>query len=103
VRAGAEDVGSLYNVLGADVVYSYQSGFVYTTNPHLKPGLVSHYSAILYNLEHDRACYDLLAGDSQYKRSLATNEGSMVWITLERPRLRFALERRLRGALGRKS
>jgi CelD/BcsL family acetyltransferase involved in cellulose biosynthesis len=103
VRAGAEDVGYLYNVLGADVVYSYQSGFVYTTNPHLKPGLVSHYSAILYNLEHDRACYDLLAGDSQYKRSLATNEGSMVWITLERPRLRFALERRLRGALGRKS
>jgi CelD/BcsL family acetyltransferase involved in cellulose biosynthesis len=101
VSAGEHEVGYLYNLVHAGVVSSYQSGFNYTDNAHLKPGLVSHHAAIQFNLERGRAIYDFLAGDSQYKRSLCTTTSSMSWLACERPRVRFALERQLRRLLRR--
>jgi len=93
VRAGAEEIGYLYNLVHRGRVYSYQSGFAYTEDQHLKPGLVSHSLAITRNQELGHDVYDLLAGASQYKRSLSMHESAMSWLSLERPRARFALER----------
>jgi CelD/BcsL family acetyltransferase involved in cellulose biosynthesis len=92
VRAGDDDVGWLYNFVHRGRVYSYQSGFAYGNGAKLKPGLVSHVLAIQHNLELGHTAYDLLAGDSQYKRSLSNDHSEMVWLCLQRPRLRFRLE-----------
>ena len=42
--------------------------------------------------------YDFLAGDDRYKRSLATHGGRLFWLTLQKRRLSFSLERGLRAA-----
>ena len=36
--------------------------------------------------------YDFLMGDSQYKRSLSTQEGMMYWLTLRQQKVRFQIE-----------
>lgn len=93
IRAGRELVGYLYNFVYQGRVYNYQSAFKYQEgNNKLKPGHVSHYMAILYNLSAGRTTYDLLMGNQRYKRSLSTGEGRMVWFVIQKPRLRFFLE-----------
>ncbi len=86
------EIGYLYNLIHEQTVYSYQSGFNYENNAKIKPGLVSHVLAIERALADGFDYYDLLAGDGQYKRSLATNSENMHWIRLRRPRLAFRLE-----------
>ncbi|MDW8444480.1 MAG: GNAT family N-acetyltransferase [Acetobacteraceae bacterium] len=51
----------------------------------LKPGLVAHLLAIAEAAAEGRARYDLLAGEARYKRSLATDEASLVWTERLRP------------------
>jgi len=98
LRAAAGDttIGYLYNFVADGYVSFYQSGFAYEENPKLKPGLVSHTLAIELNRELGHATYDFLASDAQYKRSLATDARDMVWAVLQRPRLQFELERKLK-------
>jgi CelD/BcsL family acetyltransferase involved in cellulose biosynthesis len=92
VSAGEHEVGYLYNLVHAQTIYSYQSGFNYETDAKIKPGLVSHVLAIQTAMAGGFDCYDLLAGDGQYKRSLATHSETMRWIRLRRPRIAFRLE-----------
>lgn len=94
-------VGYLYNLGGGGYVCNYQSGFHYHEDPKLKPGLVCHALAIGQAAEQGLARYDLLMGDSQYKRSLANGQGEMLQIRLQRPRWRFRVERGLRRLLHR--
>ena len=99
VSAGGHEIGYLYNLVHARTIYSYQSGFNYEHDAKIKPGLVSHVLAIQRAIADGFDAYDLLAGDAQYKRSLATHSETMRWIRLRRPRLAFRLEalvRRLR-------
>lgn len=85
VCAGTEVIGALYSFLHRGKVYFYQSGFHYTTDGRLKPGLLTHYLAIRYCLEQPALNeYDFLAGDSQYKRSLATASRPLRWIVVRR-------------------
>ena len=99
-------LGYLYNFRKNGHVYSYQSGFHYEQDNRLKPGLVSHRLAIDHSLrlalDHrltaGDAVYDFLAGDDRYKRSLGTNCGRLLWLTLQERRLSFSLERKLRAA-----
>src|SRR5262249_4951184 len=96
----AATVGCLYNFVLAGRVYYYQSGFAYPDRPAIKPGLVCHALAVGWNIERGARVYDLLAGDSQYKRSIATDCSEMLWLSLQRDRLRFRIEdafRRLKG------
>lgn len=95
--AGETTIGYLYNFVADGYVSFYQSGFAYEENPKLKPGLVSHTLAIELNRELGHATYDFLASDAQYKRSLATDSRDMVWAVLQRPRLQFELERKLKA------
>jgi len=96
VAAGEKKIGYLYNFIADGYISFYQSGFAYDENPKLKPGLVSHTLAIELNRQLGHRVYDFLASDAQYKRSLATDSREMVWAVLQRPRLQFDLERRLK-------
>ena len=92
VSAGEHEIGYLYNLVYGQTIYSYQSGFNYEHDAKIKPGLVSHVLAIQRATADGFGFYDLLAGDAQYKRSLATHSETMRWIRLRRPRLAFRLE-----------
>jgi hypothetical protein len=95
--AGTEVIGALYNFLHRGKVYSYQSGFRYQSDGRLKPGLLTHYLAIRYCLEQAALNeYDFLAGDRQYKRSLATASRTLQWIVVRRPTVPSLLFRGLR-------
>ena len=96
VTAGEEVIGYLYNFVKDGHVYFYQSGFRYTADPKLRPGLVCHYLTVVHNLETGNRVYDFLAGPQRYKQSLGTASVKMYWVALQRPRLVFAVERFLR-------
>jgi CelD/BcsL family acetyltransferase involved in cellulose biosynthesis len=95
VAAGEEVIGYLYNFVRDGHVYFYQSGFRYAEDAKLRPGLVCHYLAVLHNLEARHRVYDFLAGPQRYKQSLGTASVGMYWLSLQKPRLAFAVERGL--------
>jgi CelD/BcsL family acetyltransferase involved in cellulose biosynthesis len=97
VSAGSKRFGYLYNFVRNGVVSNYQSGFLYGEHPKRKPGLLTHMLAIEHNLQRGMRVYDFLMGEQQYKRSLATDEERMIWLVLQRSRLRFRVEVWLRA------
>ncbi len=92
VDAGANPLGFLYCFLYQGKVYFYQSGFSYGEGNAQRPGLVSHYLAILHNVSKGFDAYDFLAGEAQYKSSLATESAPMLWMRLIRGRVRLQFE-----------
>ena len=97
ICAGGRPIGYLYNLVQGGRVHNYQSGFAYGPDARLKPGLVSHALAVEHNLARGASCYDFMAGDSRYKRSLATGTDHLVWLVVQRSRLKFRLEHALRA------
>ena len=97
ISAGSTLLGYLYNFVYQGQVHFYQSAFNYE-HARLSPGLLCHYLAIQHYLGEGARTYDFLAGDSRYKRSLSNQQYEMRWILLQRDRLRFRLERRMRLA-----
>ena len=89
------DIGYLYNFVKGGVVYNYQGGFLYQDKPIFRPGMISHYMAIQYNINNCLNIYDFLAGDHRYKKSLSTVEGEMYWFTLQKSKLIFKIEESL--------
>lgn len=101
-----EIVGYLYNFVHRGRVYAYQSGFRRSRDNRLKPGLVSHHLAIEMNRSAGQRVYDFLAGDSRYKRDLSTHATELLWLVVQRPALKFALEngaRTLRSLIRRRT
>jgi CelD/BcsL family acetyltransferase involved in cellulose biosynthesis len=92
VAAGAETIGLLHIFIYRGEAYAYQSGFKFERDARLKPGLVSHLLAIRHCRDIGLRCYRLLAGDSRYKRSLATGSYDLYWISVRRPSVAFRLE-----------
>ena len=90
-----DTVGYLYNFIMGGTVYAYQSGFNYDLDWLSKPGLVSHFLAINYNLETSASIYDFMAGYNQLKRSLSTHSGELTWLTLQRHCVKLRTERTL--------
>lgn len=86
-------IGYLYSFVYEGRVLFYQCGFNYLGDNNYRPGLVSHYFAILHNAAGGRAVYDFLAGDSPYKSSLSTDSTSMYWVRLIRNENRLILEK----------
>ena len=62
----------------------------------MKPGYLCHVAAIVHSARAGLAVYDFLGGDRQYKKSLATDVGWLVWARVQRKRMRFAIEDRVR-------
>jgi CelD/BcsL family acetyltransferase involved in cellulose biosynthesis len=96
IRAGERTVGILYNYVVQRKVFFYQSGFMYSSNNRVKPGLVTHTEAINYYLGRGFDEYDFLAGDSQYKQSLGNAERQMQWLTFDGDTLRVRFMSRLK-------
>jgi len=92
VNAGDKPLGFLYCFLYQGKVLFYQSGFGYGEGNVQRPGLVSHYLAILHNASKGFDAYDFLAGEAQYKSSLATESAPMLWMRLVRGRVRWQFE-----------
>lgn len=85
VEAGNEVVGLLYNFRVRGRIFAYQSGLSHRPDaPQLKPGLICHTLAIEAALEAGADVYDFLAGDSRYKRTLATSAAELHWVELAR-------------------
>jgi CelD/BcsL family acetyltransferase involved in cellulose biosynthesis len=98
VLAGDQLLGVLYNFVYRGRVYSYQSGFDYSDAArHCRPGLVLHSLLIEHNAKLGHVHYDLMAGDSQYKRSLGTRSETLQWVICQRDSLKFRVENRLRA------
>ena len=91
VTAGNETIGVLYNFVQNGKIYFNQSGFNYSRDKRLKPGLVTHFCAIQYCLEQGFGDYDFLAGDARYKRSLAKNCRQLAWVIFAKPSTKLAL------------
>ncbi len=83
VCAGDSRVGILYNFRHRGRALAYQSGFDYgAAARHHKPGLTCHHAAIRFCSDLSLDCYDFLAGDDRYKRSLSDGETSLHWAEL---------------------
>jgi CelD/BcsL family acetyltransferase involved in cellulose biosynthesis len=96
IRAGRTTIGCLYNFVFNGTVSFYQSGFRYDSDNKLKPGLLAHAQAILFNAKQGYRIYDLMSGVARYKQSLCTNSRELVWAVFAKPKIKFMLEQKLR-------
>jgi CelD/BcsL family acetyltransferase involved in cellulose biosynthesis len=96
IACGEKTLGCLYNFVYQGTIYYYQSGFNYADFNDNKPGLVCHALAISFNANQGHTVYDFLAGDTQYKKSLATHKNQMVSCIIQKPYLRFCVENRMK-------
>ncbi len=100
VRAGQETIGCIYNFVWNGTVSFYQSGFRPEEDNRLKPGFICHTEAVRHNLACGHAVYDFMASFDEYKVRMSTHQRELVWARIQKPRLKFALERVMRaGAL----
>ena len=96
VRNTTGAIGCLYNFVHRGRVLQYQSGVGVFANDKLKPGFVCHAAAIEHGAASGLALYDFLGGDVRYKKSLSTDHTWLLWARVQRRRLRFMLEDRVR-------
>jgi CelD/BcsL family acetyltransferase involved in cellulose biosynthesis len=95
VAAGAETIGVLINFVHDGQVYAYQSGFAYSADNRLKPGLVTHAMAIAHYRNLGLKGYHFMAGESRYKASLGNAVETLTWLTLYRDDFQAKLENAL--------
>ena len=81
VRAGQTTIGSLYNFMYRGKLSFYQSGFDYRRDKRLSPGIVVHVLAIEHACNIGLEEYDFLAGDTDYKKKLASKHRDVRWLT----------------------
>jgi len=91
ITAGDQLVGYLYNHVYNGTVYFYQCGFHYYEDNKIKPGLVAHTLAIVYNAQKNHAIYDFGAGEDRYKKSLSNGKSTLVWVRLLKPTLKMKM------------
>ncbi len=85
LSAGDTPVGYAYNIVSNGTVYFYQSGIDYAAASfHGSPGLLLLSRVIEQHLREGTTRFELMAGDSPYKRSLGTQAGSMAWTSIDR-------------------
>jgi CelD/BcsL family acetyltransferase involved in cellulose biosynthesis len=85
VTAGDTPIGFLYNFVLGSTVSFYQCGFNYSENKRLRPGLVSLFLVIGEYIKRGLDEFDLMEGDTEYKRSLSSAARELDWIVIERP------------------
>jgi CelD/BcsL family acetyltransferase involved in cellulose biosynthesis len=100
VRCGDQTIGCIYNFVWNGSVFFYQSGFRPEHDNKLKPGYVCHTEAIRHSAAAGLAVYDFMASYDEYKVRMSTGQRDLVWARVQKPRLKFAVERVARaGAL----
>ena len=93
VGNAAMTIGYLYNYIWRKQVYVLQTGFRPGEDKRDLPGYVVHTLALVHNRDKGMAVYDLMHGDSLYKRILCNRSRKLVWSVVQKPRLKFSLER----------
>jgi CelD/BcsL family acetyltransferase involved in cellulose biosynthesis len=78
LRCGDHWLAARYHLRVGDRVFDYVSGVDTTHAPALGPGLLLTLLGLQWCAEHGIRTYDLLAGDYEYKRKLATDTGEIV-------------------------
>jgi CelD/BcsL family acetyltransferase involved in cellulose biosynthesis len=101
VLAGQKAVGLIYSLTHGQRAFFYQSGLSYDADNRLKPGLVTLAAAVEQALSRGFEEFDLLAGESRYKWSLASQSRELAWIRIEQLNPRMRLARTLHSALRR--
>jgi CelD/BcsL family acetyltransferase involved in cellulose biosynthesis len=101
VNCGGKAVGYLYNFIYNNKVYFYQSGLAYRKENKYRPGLVTHYLAIMLNSDLGHREYDFLTGDRAYKKSMATDESNTYYMTIQKNSYKFLVENTLVYLKGR--
>ena len=94
-------IGYLYNFIWRRRVYVLHTGFKITADKRLMPGYVVHALAINYNKEQGMAIYDLMHGDSLYKRILCNQSQRLNWVMIQRHRFKFSVEKVVVGLVRR--
>ena len=92
IRNSDGPVGYLYNFLWRDRVYVLQTGFRMQSDRRFMPGYVVHALAIAHYKKMGMKFYDLMHGDSLYKRILCNRHETLRWVVMQRPRLKFGFE-----------
>lgn len=92
LRSGGRTLGCLYNFVYRGRVIFYQCGLARGGDQHVKPGYLCHAAAIEYNALAGHSFYDLLGGQAKYKANLATGINRRVWLRVQRPAAKLALE-----------
>lgn len=106
VRAGDKIIGYLYNFIFRGRVYFYMGGFVYEEDNKFKPGMVTHYYAILAAARNGHDIYDFMAGNQPYKKRFGKDGQKMMHLTLTRPCFKQKISDKLsslRTVIGHKS
>ncbi len=88
---GDSTIGCVYNFIDNGKIYFYQSGIAAVTNKKCKPGLMLHCEIIKHNAKNNYRSYDFLAGSSQYKKSLSTDNNELIWLKLQKKKNRVHL------------
>ena len=97
VRAGDRAIGYLLNFVYQGHVYQYQSGFDYhVCEKYNGPGYVCHLFGVEHNVKNGHYKYDYMAGDSEYKKAMGEPDGELSWQVVQRERLGFRIEDRVR-------
>jgi CelD/BcsL family acetyltransferase involved in cellulose biosynthesis len=93
IKAGETTLGVLYFFLHQGTVHFYQCGINYDAClANESPGLLLHVQMIEHFAAQGFATYDFMAGDAQYKRTLATDSVDLWWGALQAPRLSLRAE-----------
>jgi hypothetical protein len=98
VHTRGSTIGCLYNFDYGGAVSFYQSGLRLERDNRLKPGYICHAEAIRHSLAQGRDVYDFMASFDDYKLRLATHKRELLWVRIQKPKLKFVAERLLRGA-----
>lgn len=93
VSSNYDEIGYIYNVILHKHVYVIQTGFSHSDDKRLMSGYVAHTLAIAYNKSKGMVIYDLMHGDALYKRILCNRNRKLLWVALQRKRLKFAAEK----------
>ena len=86
------DIGVLYNLIRNKHVYVIQTGFKMENDKKLMPGYVTHVKAVEYNLSKKMNAYDLMHGESVYKKVLCNKKEQMFWYSVQRKCYKFMIE-----------
>jgi CelD/BcsL family acetyltransferase involved in cellulose biosynthesis len=92
VKSKGGTLGCLYNLVSCGRVLFYQCGLASLDDPQLKPGYACHAALVEYNARAGHATYDLIGGQAVYKDNLGTSHDRLMWLRVQRPLARFALE-----------
>jgi CelD/BcsL family acetyltransferase involved in cellulose biosynthesis len=94
LNAGEQTIGYVYNLVWRGTSYFYQAGIDYRRFGGFgSPGLLLLTHAVEHALANGIARFELMAGDSAYKRTLGMAENKMVWLSLDRNGWSSALRR----------